>query len=279
MHWSVYFSLFSPLSPPPHKHEFHKLHVAHLNTRSHAHMQCSIVWPLAATLSSLLCVVSGAAHAFTTHGFTTHHACRGAYSTDSVTTAESMQAQVHASQDFRTIRHWRHEASAASPDMLLLLDPRRSAKCATISYDVEIPMPRVFRELMGALHIEGHRPVHVEKQVCVQGGRSVVQTTSVSDYVLSGVRVRTHTTFPDANTMQSVVDLRFNVPWYAVVLRSKILDHLKQTLERGVSELAVSLCGATRTGCRQEMPAAQPMLYAANLSALARDLIMTKYFA
>lgn len=230
-------------------------------------MQFAIVWLLAASLSSLLCVVSGAVH-----GFTAQHACHGAYNTDSVTTAESMKAQVHASQDFRTIRHLRHEASAASPEMLLLLDPKCSAKCATIGYDVEVLMPGVFREFLRSLRIEVCRPVHVEKQVCVQGDRSVVQTTSVSDYVLSGVRVRTHNTFPDANTMHSVIDLHVNIPWYAVVLRSKILDHLKQTLVHGDKELAASLCGARRTVCRQEMPVALPVLCAANLSALVRGL-------
>jgi hypothetical protein len=213
------------------------------------------------------------------HAFTTKHACLGTYSTDFVTTAESMKAQVHASQDFRTIRHLRHEASTASPQMLLLLDPKSSAKCATISYDVEVLMPPVFRELMSALRIETHRPVHVEKQVCVQGGRSVLQTTSVSDYVLSDVRVRTHTTFPDAKTMQSVIDLHVNIPSYAVVLRSKILEHLKQTLVRADSELAASLCATSRTGCRKDMPVAQPMFSVANLSSLARGLVMTKYFS
>ncbi len=124
-----------------------------------------------------------------------------------------------------------------------------------------------------------HRPVHVEKQVCVQGGRSVVQTTSVSGYVLSDVRVRTHSTFPDAKTMQSVIDLHVNIPWYAAVLRSKILDHLKQTLVRADSDLAASLCATSRTGCRKEMPVALPMLCVANISSLARGLIMTKYFS
>lgn len=237
-------------------------------------MQFAIVWLLTVSVISLLCVVSGAMH-----GFTTQHACHGAYNTDAVTTAQSMTAQVQASQDFRTIRHLRHDASAASPEMLLLLDPKCSAKCATIGYDVEVLMPRVFREFMSALRIEVHRPVHVEKQVCVQGGRSVVQTTSVSDYVLSDMRVRTHHTFPDAKTMQSVIDLHVNIPWYAVVLRSKILDHLKQTLVRADNELAASLCAASRTGCREDTPVALPMLCVANLSALARGLIMTKYFS
>jgi hypothetical protein len=237
-------------------------------------MQFGIVWLLAASLSSVLCGVGGAVH-----GFTTQHACHGAYNTDSVTTTESMKAQVHASQDFRSIRHLRHEASVASPEMLSRLDPKCSTRCATIGYDVEVLIPRVFRDFMSALHIEVCRPVHVEKQVCVQGGRSVVQITSVSDYVLSDVRVRTHSTFPDAKTMQSEIELHVNIPWYAVVLRSKILDHLKQTLVRADNELSASLCKAGRIGCREETQAALPMLGAANLSALALDLIMTKYFS
>ena len=226
-------------------------------------MKCGIVCLLC---TSLTCVVGGS-----THGFTRLHACHGAYNIESVTSAESMKAQVHASQDFRTVRHLRHWASVASPEMLSLLDPKCSSRCATIGYDVEVLMPRVFRDFMSALGIGVCRPVHVEKQVCVQGGRDVVQTTSVSDCVLSGVRVHTKNTFPDTKTMQSVMDLHVDIPWYAAVLRAKILEHLKQTLVRADNELSVSLCVGRGSGCRQEMPVALPMLCAANLSAVARD--------
>jgi hypothetical protein len=237
-------------------------------------MQCATVWLLTACLSISLCVVSGGVHVFSTQ-----HTCHGDYNTDLVTTAESMKAQVLVSQDLQTIRHLRHKASAASPEMLLLLDPKCSAKCATIGYDVTFSIPSVFQEFLKVLRIDAGRPVHVEKQVCVQGGRSVVQTTSVSDYVLSDVRVRAHNTFPDAKTMHSVIDLHVNIPWYAVVLRSKILYHLKEALVRGDKEFAASLCGAGRSVCRVEKPVALPVLSGANLIALARGLIMTKYFS
>ena len=231
-------------------------------------MMCVIVWLLC---TSLACVVGGSVH-----GFTRLHACHGAYNIESVTTAESMKAQVHASQDFRTVRHLRHWASVASPEMLSLLDPKCSSRCATIGYDVEVLMPRVFRDFLLALGIGVCRPVHVQKQVCVQGGRDVVQMTSVSDCVLSDLRVHAKNTFPDTKTMHSAVDLHLNIPWYAAVLRSKILEHLKQTLVRADNELSASLCRPSSTGCRQEMPVALPMLCTANLSALARDVMYQK---
>lgn len=225
-------------------------------------MKCAVLWVLC---TSLVCVVGGPAH-----GFTRLHVCHGAYNIDSVTSAESMKAQVHASQDLRSIRHLRHWPSVASPEMLSLLDPKCTSRCATIGYDVEVLMPRVFQDFIGALGITVCRPVHVEKQVCVQGGRDVVQMTSVSDCVLSGLRVHTKNTFPDTKTMQSVTALHVNIPWYAAVLRSKILEHLKQTLVRADNELSASLCVGRDSGCRQEMPVALPMLCAANLSVLAR---------
>ena len=237
-------------------------------------MQCATVLLLTACVSIPLCVMSGGVHVFSTQ-----HTCHGEYNTGSVTTGESMKAQVLASQDFQTIRHLRHEASEASPEMLLLLDPKCSAKCATIGYDVAVSIPGVFQEFLKVLRIDACRPVHVEKQVCVQGDRSVVQVTSVSDYVLRDVRVRAHNTFPDAKTMQSVIDLHVSIPWYAAVLRSKILYHLKEALVRGDKELAAALCGAGRSVCRKEKSAALPVLCGANVSALVRGLIMTKYFS
>ena len=205
------------------------------------------------------------------HGFTRLHACHGSYNTDSVTCAESMKTQVHVSQDFRTVRHLWYWTSVSSPEMLSLLDPKCSSRCVTIGYDVEVLMPRVFRYFMCAFCIEVCRTVYVETQVCVQGGRDVVQMTSVSDCVLSGLRVHAKNTFPDTKTMHSAFDLHVDIPWYAAVLRSKILEHLKQTLVRADNELSVSLCVGRDSGCRQEMPVALPMLCAANLSAVARD--------
>jgi hypothetical protein len=183
------------------------------------------------------------------HHFSTQHSCHGAYNTDAITSVQSMTAQLHASQDFRTIRNLRYDKTRASPEMLSNLDPKCNAHCATITYDVDVLIPKVFRDFLTALHIEMHRPVHVEKQLCVQDTGNVIQMTSVSDYVLRGLRVHTRNTFPDTKTMHSVFDLHVTVPWYAALVRSKILEHLRQTLIRADNDLSFSLC-TTGVQCR-----------------------------
>ena len=103
-------------------------------------------------------------------------------------------------------------------------------ECAVVTYDTYVESPTFFAQMLRNLRMEMHFPIAVRKEVCV-AGQTVVETANVTVPLLHGL---TMTSWVDvsAESVHSLVDAHYDVPWYADFLVSDIEQHVQHSFKR-----------------------------------------------
>jgi hypothetical protein len=168
--------------------------------------------------------------------------------------AFDLQKALDNSTLYDQVFHWMHERdveywnysvqdkNSATPDL----------RCVTVSYKTFVASPTFFARLLQNFHMAVQFPIAVDKQICL-AGRSLMESTRLSTPLIHDMNMRGRYEVTN-DTIKSVVEMHYDLPWYIDFLVYDVSEHLKTNLKEKVDAVAESLCSRTTTFAGLSIP-------------------------
>jgi len=168
--------------------------------------------------------------------------------------AFDLQKALDNSTLYEQVFHWMHERdveywnysvqdkNSATPDL----------RCVTVSYKTFVASPTFFARLLQNFHMAVQFPIAVDKQICL-AGRSLMESTRLSTPLIHDMNMRGRYEVTD-DTIESVVEMHYDLPWYIDFLVYDVSEHLKTNLKEKVDAVAHSLCSDASTETKLTSP-------------------------
>ena len=144
----------------------------------------------------------------------------------------TLYEQVYVWMHERDVEDWNYSRAVR-------VNGSTAVECATVTYSSYIDSPTFVGQMLRNLHMEMHFPIAVRKEVCV-GGQTVVETANVTVPLLHGLTMTARYEV-SAESVHSLVDAHYDVPWYADFLVSDIERHVEHSFKRKAESVAHSL--------------------------------------
>ena len=164
----------------------------------------------------------------------------------------TLYEQVYVWMRERDVEDWNYSTAVR-------MNGSTAMECATVTYSSYIDSPTFVAQMLRNLRMEMHFPIAVRKEVCV-AGQTVVETANVTVPLLHGLTMTSRYDV-SAESVHTLVDAHYDVPWYADFLVSDIEQHVEHSFKRKAESVAHSLC-APRPPAKLGEPAQKFKLHA-----------------